>query len=939
MLLLTVKGRRMSLLRTVSAGLRALLRKEMVARELDDELRDYVERATLDKMRDGLSRQAAERAVRIEIGGIEPTKEHVRAAGWESIVEALWQDTRYAVRGLRRNPGFTAIAALTLALGIGANTAMFSVVNAVMLRPLPYHAPDRLVLVWTDDTRRGLHREGTAYRTINDWARENRSFQQLAYFSMQRIAPMTNDAGGGRGRSRSALVSANLFSVLGVSPLLGRALTQADEDERAPVIVISHAFWQRWFAGAPDIVGKSLTIDDPSKGGLGTLTIVGVMPPGFYFPDKITEMWTPATTYWRFTRESSERFPSWSRRWTALARLAPGTSITNARDDLTRIGRRLTALYPTDVQDFPGFGAAVVPMLDTIAGTGLQSALWLLLGATTLVLLVACANVASLLLARGASRQQEFAVRRALGGGRSRLLRQLAAENVVLALAGGLPALAFAAWGTRILGAAASRYVPRIDEITIDARVLAFALLASTGAALLFGVVPALRLSSVDPNEALKEGGRGTGTLRLRKSRASLLAAECSLAIVLLAGAGLLLRSLNRLTSIAPGFDPQHVLTVRLEFPSEQAVSAEERTQTSRVEQGRARAREQMMHEMTARLAAMPGVESVGFIDDMFIAGQGNHSITIPGRAPVSAGELNDGSITPGFFSSLRVPLLRGRYLTRDDAMQKIQALWSLVITDLPLAEKERRAIPEPVVVNEAFVRRFFPNEDPLGKRFCIDPTNKTYWYIIVGVIGDMHRQGLERATIPEYFGPYFPSPNGRADLVVRTAGDPLAVAPSIRREVSRAMPSVVIASVTTADSQLGDFSAQRRLQTWLLTAFAAFALALAAVGVFGLVHYAVAERTREMGIRMALGAAPIDILALVVREGMRMPLAGIIIGLVASAGLTRVMAHLLYGVSPMDVVTFASVPLVFACVSLGACYVAARRTGRVDPVEALRHS
>ncbi|PYP61987.1 MAG: hypothetical protein DMD26_16470, partial [Gemmatimonadetes bacterium] len=313
----------MSLLRAVRAGLRALIRKELVARELDDEIRDYLERATQEKMRAGLPRDAAERVVRLEMGGVEPTKERVRSGGWEARVETLSQDVRYAVRGLRRNPGFTAIAALTLTLGIGANTAMFSVVNAVILRPLPYRDVNHLVLVWTDDARRGLHREGTAYRTITDWASENHVFQELAFFTTQRVAPIANDPSAGRGRARSALVSANLFAVLGVSPALGRALTPADEAEHAPVIVISHSFWQRWFAGAPDIIGKTLTIDDASKGARGTLTVVGVMPAGFYFPDKLTDMWTPATTYWRFERESIERFRPWARRWTALGRLAP----------------------------------------------------------------------------------------------------------------------------------------------------------------------------------------------------------------------------------------------------------------------------------------------------------------------------------------------------------------------------------------------------------------------------------------------------------------------------------------------------------------------------------------------------------------------------------------------------------------------------------------
>jgi putative ABC transport system permease protein len=926
-----------SLLRSVTSGLRTLVRKDAVERDLDDEVQQYLELATREHMRGGMSRRAAERVARIELGGVEATKEYVRSSGWDAGVETVLRDAQYAARGLRRNPAFTTVVVLTLALGIGVNPAMFSVVNAVMLRPLPYRDASRLALVWTDDTRRGLHQEGTAFRTILDWRSDNRTFQNIAFYNTGRA---TLSGGGTRERTRSALVSANLFPVLGVAPLRGRAISPDDETNAERVAVISYSLWQRRFGAEPNVIGKTLDVEEMgSKDGGTRVSIVGVMPPGFYFPDKQTEIWTPATTYWRFQRESTERFPPWVRRWTAIGRLEAGVTPSQATSDLGRIGERLSIAYPTDVADFPGFKANVVPMLDYVTGTNIQSSLWVLLGAVGLVLLVACANVANLLLARGAARQQEFAIRRALGASRIRLVRQLVVESMVLAIAGGVCGVLLAIAGTRALASVAIDRIPRIDEITIDTRVLVFAAMTSLIAGMVFGVVPAFRVSLVRASEALKAGGQAGGSVQMGRTRGLLIVAECALAIVLLTGAGLLLKSLDQVRSIDPGFDPGRVLTVRMEFPPEAPPTAEERTQTSVIAPARARAREQLLTDLTARVAAIPGVEAVGFVDDMFVTGQGNESITIPGRATngLAAGELNEGDVTPGFFATMRVPLRRGRYLTRDDASTKIRALWSPIVTDLSLADKERLATPEPVVVNDAFVRRFFPNEDPLGKRFCIDPTNKTYWYVIVGVVGDMHRQGLEKQAIPEYFGPYLPSPTGKADLLVRTRRDPLGAAPTVRRVVDAMIPNVLIVGVSTADQQLGGFAAARDFQTWLLTAFAALALGLAAVGIYGVVHYAVAERTREIGVRLALGASPADVLRLIVAWGMRMPGVGIACGLVASFWLMRVMSRLLFGVGATDGATFAAVAVVLSAVAAIACYVPARRASRLDVVGALR--
>ena len=914
-------------LRSIARGLRRLLRKDVAERELDDEVAHYLELST---------REQAERAARVAFGGVEAAKEHVRSAGWESGLETLWQDTRYALRGLRRNPGFAIVATLTLALGIGANTAMFSVVNAVMLRPLPYRDADRLALVWTDDVRRGLHTEHTAFLTITDWRNANRSLADVAFYHTQRATLAGAD---GRERTLGALVSGNLFTVLGVPAARGRIISDADEAGAAAVAVISHSLWQRRFGGDQNIIGRTLTIEDAGKGGPGTFRVIGVMPAGFYFPNKPTEVWTPATTYWRFVRESSERFPPWARRWIGLVRVKPHTSLSDVQSDLSGIGRQLALRFPSDVPDFPGFATNVVPLLDSVAGRNLQAALWLLLGAVSLVLLVACANVANLLLARGAGREREFALRRALGAGRGRLIRQLVVESTVLAGAGGALGVALALLCTRVLDVAAAAELPRGDEIGLDARVLLFAAAVSLAASVVFGVVPALRVSGTDASQALKEGSRSSSGPRLLRARGLLVVAECALAVVLLVGAGLMLRSLERLYSVDPGFDPTDVLSVRVEFPPEPPPTAEERTQTSQI--ARARGRERLATDLVARIATIPGVEAVGFIDDMFIAGQGNKSITIPGRSTDSvddAGLLNDGAVSPGFFSALRVPLRRGRYLVRDDAATKVRALWSPVVTDRSLAEKERAAIAEPVVVNDAFVRRFFPTDDPIGRRFCIDPTNKTYWYEIVGVVGDMRRQGLDQRAIPEYFGPWIPAPNGRTDLLVRTHNDPLVLAPTIRQLVASALPGALVVSISTADRDVDRLSAARRFQTWLLTSFAMLALALAAIGIYGVVHYVVAERAREIGVRIALGAAAPNVVRMVVLQGMRFPLTGIAIGIAAALGLTRVMTRLLFDTSPTDPVTYAVVALTLGAVALSACLAPAYRAARQDPLAALRH-
>jgi putative ABC transport system permease protein len=921
-------------LRALRLGLRRLFRRDRVERELSDEVAHLFDLTVAEHERQGMSRDEAERATRLQLGGVESIKEHVRAFGWDARVDTLWRDIRHGVGGLRRQLTFTCASTLTLALGIGATTAMFSVVYGVLLRPLPYQDSRRLVLLWTDDVKRGLHNESTAYSTILDWQRETQSFADIAFFSTERATLGTNES---RERTRTAFTSANLLPLVGVPPMNGRWLSQDDERMASPVAVISHSLWQRRFASDPDILGTPILFDDwQGKGAVRALTIVGVMPPTFFFPDRQTEIWVPATAYWRWTRESTERFPSWARRWTGIARLNPHVSVADARADLARVAARLHAVHGAGDPDFPGFAVNVVLLLDSIAGPRLQLALWLLMGAVVLVLLVACANVGNLLLARAAARQHEIAVRRALGASRLRLLQQLFVESLLLASLGGTLGVLLAAGATRLLSMGAADRLPRIDQIAVDIRVLAFAAVMTAVSSVLFGLLPALRVTDRQAAMWLKDASGLGGGPRIRRARAVLVVVECSLAVVLLVGAGLLLRSLARVHAVEPGFTTANVLVVRLEFPREPPVEGVEPPTSGAT---RATARAQTLQDLLARLTVLPAVESAGFVDDMFIAGQGNESVTFPGRDPsiARAGELNEAAATSGFFSTMRVPLRQGRYLVPDDTFTKIRALWTPLEPGLTLAEKARRAVAEPVVVNEAFAGRFLAGSDPIGERFCIDPMNKTYCYEIVGVIGDMHRQGPERVVIPEYFGPLIPSGSSRADLLLRTRGDPTAAAGSVRAIVNDVIPGTLVPVITTADAAFGQFVAQRRFQTSLLTVFATLALLLAAVGIFGIVHFAVAQRMREIAVRIALGARPRDVVWLVLVGGMRLPLVGLAVGLLISIGAARVMSQLLFGIGATDLVTVVAVAATLTGAALAACYAPARRAARLDAVAALR--
>ncbi len=812
-------------------------------------------------------------------------------------MNTLWQDLRYAVRTLSQKPGFTVVAVLTLALGVGANTAIFSVVNSVLLRPLPYAEPARLAMLWTDDPKHGLHEEGTSYLTFADWKSQSRVFADLAVSTSD---PVTLTGADAPERIETEAVAANLFPLLGIQPLLGRVFSPDDEARGERVVVLSYALWQRRFGASPDVIGKTIEINGAHE------RIVGVLPADFFFPTKATLLWKPMTSFQHWEREKARRFSDWFR---VVGRLKPGATFAQARVEMNAIGRQLEQAYPFNAgDDFAGFSVNVVPIFEQITSPKLQLALWSLLGAIFFVLLIACTNLANLMLARGAARGREFAIRLALGASRARLVRQMLTESAALALGAGLLGLALAAAGIKVLMAFAPPNIPRLDEIRIDAGVLAFTLGLSLLASLLFGLLPAWKVSRTDPNEALKEGGRSFSDGPSR-TRGSLVVIEVALAVVLLVSAGLLMRSFLRLQAVAPGFDPKGVLLARVSL-------AAWRTQTAGSTAPRLEP-ELFFQQLSERLAALPGVQGVGGIRDLFFKRNPDVPITVEGRPRAPGGretnQITFDQVSPGFFRVMQIPLLRGRFFSE------------------PELRRGRVAI-----INETLARRFFPGVDPLDQRFSFNaqPT-KDDWYTVVGVVGDVRRQGLEKQAVSEIF---LPGIRESMDLVVRVNSDPRALAAAVRQAIQAVDKTAVVSGVTTVESQLEAFNSERRFQTWLLGLFAALALLLAAIGIYGVMSYTVTQRTHEIGIRLALGAQRRDILKLVVGQGMAFVLIGLSAGVLAALWVTPVLASLLYGVGATDPATFALMALTLFSVALLACYLPARRATKVDPMIALRY-
>ncbi len=813
----------------------------------------------------------------------------------------LGRDLRCSWRALWRSPAFAVVATLTLALGIGANSAIFSVVNGVLLRPLPYGDPGRLVMVWNRYAKTGLERAGVSGPDFVERREHSRTFEGVAAYSEASL----NLTGRGEPERLSARrVSAEFFQVLGVRPALGRDfLPEEDEPGRAQVAILSHAFWKRRFASDPGLVGKSLLLNGVSH------TVVGVLPAGFFFP---APDFDPAgfevAVPLALTAEQTDPSQRGYEYLQIVGRLKPGVGVEEAREDLARIAQRALEQAPEAVREFfesNGWGTTIVPMQEYVTGE-VRPALLLLFGAVGFVLLIACANVSNLLLARAAGRVREIAVRAALGATRGRLLRQLLSESALLALLGGAVGLLLALWGVDLLVAARPANLPRLHEIQLDGQVFLWTGALSVLVGMIFGLAPALHGSRPDLNEALKEGGRPGAAGRARL-RSALVVCQISLALVLLVGSGLMVRSLLRLQKLDPGFKPQNILTFYLSLPGGKYGKPQERASFFKQLLERLDALAEVAGCGAASLIPMaPGHSTASFIPEGARPGPGEPT-------PLAKVQL----ATPGYFGALGVPLLRGR----------------------DFGDRDRLEAPGVAIVDEPLARRFWPGQDPIGRRLTFSEDEApNSWLTVVGVVGAVQDSVPARDAFPTIYVPHAQMPADSMFVVLRTAVPPRRLIPQVRHEVLGLDPEQPVYAVRTMDEYMDRALAQPRFRAALLSGFAALAMALAAVGVYGVMSYSVAQRTHELGIRLALGAGSGDLLRLVIGQGARLALAGLVLGLAGALALGRVLSGLLYGVTPFDPLTYAAVSLVLGVVALLACYLPARRAMRLSPLAALRY-
>ena len=874
---------------------RAWLSPRQVDQDFDAELETHLEMLTDENIQRGMTPEEAKRAARIRLGGQTQLKETNRELHSLPFLETFLQDMRYALRMLRKNPGFTSVAVLTLALGIGANTAIFSVVYAVLLKPLPYPQPEQLVTVFETQPQEGIMGNGSSYPNFAELRAGNHIFSEMAGYQQHQLT-LTD-----RGEPtvvNTAVVTPELFSVLGVKAIAGRTFLPEEGKPGAPaVVILSENLWRSLFAADPNVIGSSITLDKRS------CTVVGIMPAGFRFPaiSEEEQIWIPLGQDPLFGSWMERRGGHWLR---ITARLKPGVSLAQGKAELDTFSARLAKEFPAENN---GWVIRMVPLQEMIVGN-VKSALLVLWGSVGLVLLIACANIANLLLTRATSRAREIAVRATLGAGRSRIVRQLLSETAVLGLLGGVSGIALAYWGVHGLSSLLPASVPRANEIGVDRFVLGFALLLSAIASCAFGLAPALFVANSNLQASLREGGGRSGeSAGRRRARNFLAAGEIAVAAVLLVAAGLLLRSFAKLTSTSPGFDVQHVMKASVSLPRFQYATPQQWIAFS--------------DELLARVQAEPGMRDSSMavplpITDGFI----NLAFDIPGTPPPSAGTsrtANFVSASPDYFRIMGIPLLAGRFFNTHDNL----------------------SAPRVTVISQAMARMYFPNQDPLGKRLTFGfPFESVGEKEIVGIVGDVRDVALGQNPGAMMYVPFDQAPFWGGNLVVKsTLGLPTVVT-SIRQVVHEIDKDLPVTDVMALPDSIESSVAQPRFRTFLLGVFATMALVLAATGIFGVISYSVSCRTNEIGIRMALGAQRADVLKQVLTEGAWLAATGLVLGLAGSLVTTRLIATLLFGVKPTDLPTFAGVAATLASVTLAACYIPARRAMRVDPIVALRY-
>src|SRR5262245_55053989 len=857
-------------------------------REFAEELESHLAMHIEDNLRAGMSPEEARRRALIKLGGVTLTKELYREQRGLPMLETLFHDLRFGERMLFKNPGFTLIAVVTLALGIGANTAIFSVVNAVVLRALPYAEPGRLVRFWETNPGRGWMDFQVSAPNFADWRKQQSVCEQLAAYEFNNL----NFTGSGEPERVAALrVTANFFSVLGVAPANGRNfLPEEEQPGRSHVAILSDGLWGRRFGADLNLIGRQIQLSGASY------TVVGVMPPGFQFTQGIG-LWVPLTL------DPASR--STGHNLSVIGRLKPGVSLAQAQASMDSIARQLEQQYP---ESNTGWGVGMSTFYDWIVPEQIRRSMLTLFAAVGFVLLISCANVANLLLARASARRLEMAIRAAMGASRWRVTRQLLTESLLLSTLGGFVGSLLAFWCTSLIKASTALNIPRLNETRLDVKALGFTFLIALGAGLIFGLAPAWQASRLALNETIKEGGRSGGGKRQRLLGA-LVIAEVALALTLLVGAGLMIRSFMRLQNVPLGFAPNHVLTMRLALP------------TAKYGQGAPRVN--FFEQLLQRLRATPGVINASAIYNLPLAGgDWAEEVTLEGRDAAQGGtplpaEVN--AVTPRYFQTMGVPLLAGRDFTEQDR----GAFW--------FGES-----PWTLIVNETFARRYWPNENPIGKRFRF---GANVFGTVIGVVGDVRSLSLEREARPAFYVSYGHFSFPALTIVVRASAPPETMTAALRAQVYALDHDLPVYNTRPMEQIVSNAAGQPRFQTLLLGLFSAAALSLAAIGIYGVMAYTVTQRTHEIGVRMALGLLTRATLRHVCGQGMLLVLMGATLGLAGAFVAARALKSMLFGVSPADPLTFAAVTVVLTLVAFAACWIPARRATKVDPLVALRHN